>query len=200
MEGLPAVLALRASLLAERPPGVDELVPAARTLLVRYDPSVTGHDDVRRTLAERAAGLAAGDVARPPGRLDTLTVPVRYDGPDLAEVAALTGLSAAEVVARHTAPLYTVAFAGFAPGFGYLTGTDPVLHVPRRAEPRTAVPAGSVAVAGGYTGVYPRSSPGGWRLLGTTDAPLWDTDRDPPALLVPGRTVRFTAIGVGATA
>ncbi|MFD5315586.1 allophanate hydrolase subunit 1 [Streptomyces sp. NPDC127098] len=200
LDGLPCVLALRASLVADRPPGVGELVAAATTLLVRYDPALTDHAEVRRALAERARALATGSVAPPAPAHAPLTIRVRYDGPDLSEVAALTGLSVAEVVARHTSARYTVAFAGFAPGFGYLTGTDPLLHVPRRAEPRTAVPAGSVAVAGGFTGVYPRSSPGGWRLLGTTDAPLWDTGRDPPALLVPGRTVRFTAIGAGAAA
>ncbi|WP_243744576.1 5-oxoprolinase subunit B family protein [Streptomyces hainanensis] len=198
LDGLPSVLALRASLLADRPAGVAELVPAAATLLVRYDPAVTGRAAVAGALAERVAGLTAEDVDQPPSPHDTLTVPVRYTGPDLPEVAEATGLDVAEIVARHTAPLYTVAFAGFAPGFGYLTGTDPVLHLPRRAEPRTAVPAGSVAVAGGFTGVYPRSSPGGWRLLGTTDVPLWDPDRDPPALLVPGRTVRFAALPGGA--
>jgi len=104
-------------------------------------------------------------------------------------------MSIADVIARHTAPVYTVAFAGFAPGFGYLSGTDRTLHLPRRTEPRTAVPAGAVAVAGGFTGIYPRSSPGGWQLLGTTTLSMWDERRDPPALLVPGRSVRLRAVG-----
>jgi KipI family sensor histidine kinase inhibitor len=119
-------------------------------------------------------------------------IPVTYDGPDLAEVARLTGLPADEVVRRHAAAEYVVAFSGFAPGFGYLTGLPAELRVPRRDSPRTAVPAGSVAVAGEFTGVYPRRSPGGWQLLGRTDAVLWDPERDPPALLVPGTRVRFT--------
>ncbi|WP_030266570.1 5-oxoprolinase subunit B family protein [Streptomyces violens] len=189
---LADVLALRAALERERPEGVRELVAAARTLLVTYDPAVTGQDRLSRTVAERAAALPEqGGPATQETDYDTLVVPVRYDGPDLADVAELTGRTVREVIDRHTAPLYTVAFAGFMPGFGYLVGTDPVLHLPRRSEPRTAVPAGSVAVAGGFTGVYPRSSPGGWQLLGSTDVPLWDEDRTPPALLVPGRTVRF---------
>lgn len=189
---LDDVLALRAALERERPYGVRELVAAARTLLVTYDPAATGHAELSRTVAERAAALPdEGAAGAADTRYDTLVVPVRYDGPDLADVAELTGLTVPEVIARHTTPRYTVAFAGFAPGFGYLVGTDPVLHLPRRSEPRTAVPAGAVAVAGGFTGVYPRSSPGGWQLLGTTELPLWDEDRTPPALLVPGRTVRF---------
>ncbi|MDI3404749.1 5-oxoprolinase subunit B family protein [Streptomyces cavernicola] len=189
---LDDVLALRAALERDRPVGVRELIAAARTLLVTYDPAVTGHDGLSRTLAERADALPAqGGAVTPSTDYDTLVVPVRYDGPDLADVAELTGLTVREVIERHTTPLYTVAFAGFAPGFGYLTGTDPVLRLPRRSEPRTAVPSGSVAVAGGFTGVYPRSSPGGWQLLGSTDAPLWQEDRTPPALLLPGRTVRF---------
>ena len=111
---------------------------------------------------------------------------VRYDGPDLDEVARLTGLTHAEVVAAHTGTPWRVAFGGFAPGFAYLVGGDPRLHVPRRDRPRPSVPAGSVGLAGEFSGVYPRSSPGGWQLLGTTDAVLWDADRDPPALLAPG--------------
>jgi KipI family sensor histidine kinase inhibitor len=198
LDDLPAVLALRAALDADRPAGVTELVAAARTLLVRWDPAVTGHAAVARAVTA-AAGRAAGGGPALAAPHPELTVPVRYDGPDLAAVAEAAGLRPEEVVARHTAPRYTVAFAGFAPGFGYLTGTDPALHLPRRAEPRTAVPAGAVAVAGGFTGVYPRSSPGGWHLLGTTELPLWDERRDPPALLVPGRTVRFVAVaGPGA--
>ena len=118
-----------------------------------------------------------------------------YDGPDLAEVARLTGLSPGEVVARHAAGEYTVGWLGFSPGFGYLTGLDPVLaSVPRLAEPRLRVPAGSVAIAGGLAAVYSSTSPGGWRLLGRTSAALWDPDRDPPALLAPGMRVRFRRV------
>jgi KipI family sensor histidine kinase inhibitor len=118
-------------------------------------------------------------------------LPVRYDGADLIPLAAELGCSPEALLQRHAAGEYTVAFCGFAPGFAYLSGLDPALHVPRLASPRTAVPAGSVAIAGEYTGVYPRSSPGGWRLLGRTDAVLWDLDREPPALLTPGTRVRF---------
>ena len=110
---------------------------------------------------------------------------------DLAEVAAISGLSQEDVVARHLRPEYQVAFCGFAPGFAYIVGGDPALRVPRRRNPRTAVPAGSVALADEFTGVYPRQMPGGWQLIGRTDAVLWDLDRDPPALLPPGTRVRF---------
>jgi biotin-dependent carboxylase-like uncharacterized protein len=123
-----------------------------------------------------------------------VTIPVRYDGADLADVAKATGLSEDEVVSVHTGPNYTVAFTGFAPGFGYLTGLDERLRLPRRDTPRTRVPAGAVAVAGEFTGVYPRPSPGGWHLLGSTTAPLWDPSREAPALLRPGMTVRFEPV------
>lgn len=166
-------------------PGAREVVPGARTVLVVFDPAVTTGDAVTAALARAAAHPAASG----PG--GDVRITVTYDGPDLAAVAGETGLSVDEVVARHAGGTYTVAFCGFSPGFAYLTGLDPVLHVPRLAEPRAAVPAGSVAVAGEFAGVYPRVSPGGWRLLGRTDATLWDTARPAPALLVPGTTVRF---------
>nr|WP_231717294.1 allophanate hydrolase subunit 1 [Streptomyces paludis] len=198
LAGTGEVLALRAALEREIPNGVRELIAAARTLLITYDPAATGHEALAAEVTRRAAAVTGGATGDTPGAagaaLAPLTVPVRYDGPDLAQAAALTGLTTAQVIARHTAPDYTVAFAGFAPGFGYLTGTDPALRLPRRAEPRTEVPAGAVAVADGFTGIYPRSSPGGWQLLGTTSLPLWDERRDPPALLVPGRTVRLREV------
>jgi KipI family sensor histidine kinase inhibitor len=124
-------------------------------------------------------------------------VPVHYDGPDLAQVAQLTGLDEAEVVRRHTGGDYRSGFCGFAPGFAYLTGLDPALHVPRRDDPRTRVPAGSVALADEFTAVYPRDSPGGWQLVGHSDIVLWDVERDPPALLAPGTPVRFVDAGSG---
>ena len=111
----------------------------------------------------------------------------------LPDVWRLTGPSEDYIVAAHTGTPWRIAFGGFAPGFAYLTGGDPRLAVARRDEPRTSVPTGSVGLAGEYSGVYPRASPGGWQLIGHTDAPLWDPDRDPPALLVPGGTVRFRA-------
>ncbi|MFL6129059.1 MAG: 5-oxoprolinase subunit PxpB [Mycobacteriales bacterium] len=165
---------------AGRLPGVVELVPAARTVLV---------EGAAPDLTELLADLAA-EQAEVAGR--AVQLPVRYDGPDLAEVAGLAGLTGAEVVRRHAAADYTVAFCGFAPGFGYLTGLPAELQVPRRATPRPAVDAGAVGIAGEFAGVYPRRSPGGWQLLGRTDAVLWDPDRDPPALLSPGTKVRFT--------
>lgn len=177
--------ALRAALLAAAVPGVRELVVGARSVLAVVDPLVTDPDVVL------AAASAASTVDAGPGRLHR--IPVRYDGVDLAEVADLVGLSTMEVMGRHAAAEYTVAFLGFAPGFGYLTGLDPVLRVPRRASPRERVPAGAVAIAGEHTAVYPRPTPGGWRLLGHTDAPVFDPLRDPPALLAPGDRVRFVA-------
>lgn len=159
----------------------------ARTVLLRGQPA-----ELRR-LVEEAQPAPVDRAAGEPVR-----IPVTYDGPDLAEVAAHTGLSPAEVVAAHTGTPWTVAFAGFAPGFAYLTGGDPRLHVPRRDTPRPRVEAGAVGLAGEFSGVYPRASPGGWQLLGRTTRAMWDLDRDPPALLVPGSTVWFeVATGTG---
>jgi KipI family sensor histidine kinase inhibitor len=165
-----------------------ELVPAARTVLVRADGDRV--PDLAGLLTRLLAGI--GEPAVPARVGPPVLVPVRYDGPDLDEVARLAGLSAAEVVRRHTAAELAVAFCGFAPGFGYLTGLPAELQVPRRPSPRTTVEAGSVGLAGEFTGVYPRRSPGGWQLIGRTDVVLWDPDRDPPALFTPGTQVRFT--------
>lgn len=185
------VLSLHAALRARRPEGVLELVPAATTLLVRFDPARTSVARLRADVGE----TRCDDTSTALPRHDTVVVPVHYDGPDLLEVAASTGFSRAEVVRRHVGGEYTVAFCGFAPGFAYLTGLDPILHLPRRSVPRASVPSGSVALADQYTGVYPRSSPGGWRLIGTTRSQLWDVDRDPPTLLSPGTRVRFEVSG-----
>lgn len=175
--------ALHAELLRRRAAGeltATEIVPAARTVLL------DGVEAPGR-LAER---IASWEVPPLPPRAETaVEIPVRYDGPDLAEVAAHWDVDEAEVVRLHSAAEFRVAFCGFAPGFGYLTGLP--RQVPRRSTPRTAVPAGSVALAGPYTGVYPRSSPGGWQLIGTTEAVLWDHARVPAALLTPGTRVRF---------
>jgi KipI family sensor histidine kinase inhibitor len=178
-----AVLALAAAARAE--PGVLEVVPAARTLLVRTAP------DALDRLAARLPGLALADAADPATQAEPVVLAVRYDGPDLSATADELGLEVDVLIARHAAGEYVVAFCGFAPGFAYLRGLDPALHVARLAEPRTRVPAGAVGIAGEFTGVYPRESPGGWRLLGSTDAPLWDLSRTPPALLTPGTRVRF---------
>jgi KipI family sensor histidine kinase inhibitor len=171
--------------IANRASGVIETVPGASTLLVRFDPHVTSAEAIGAALESQVADPSVAAVG------DPLELPVHYDGPDLAGVADEVGISIEALVRRHTAVDYTVAFCGFAPGFAYLSGLDPALHVARLPEPRTEVPAGSVGVAGEFTGVYPRSSPGGWRLLGRTDAPLWDTAREPPALLTPGCRARF---------
>lgn len=176
--------ALAAHLRARAIGGVEEIVPAARTVLV-----VVAEPDRLPGLRELLA-QAPGTVATAPPSAE-VSIAVEYDGEDLAEVAALAGLSVEEVVRRHTAARYVVEFVGFAPGFAYLAGLDPALHLPRLDSPRPSVPAGSVAIAGPYAAVYPRSSPGGWRLLGRTDAVLFDPDADPPAPLTAGTVVRF---------
>ena len=143
----------------------------------------------------RIEQVAAEDDTAPIDQRADVEIDVTYDGADLEEVARLAGITPDEVVAAHTAAPMRVGFGGFAPGFAYLVGGDERLNVPRRADPRTRVPAGSVALAGEFSSVYPRESPGGWQLIGHTDAVMWDIDRDPPALLTPGSWVRFRAIG-----
>jgi KipI family sensor histidine kinase inhibitor len=178
----PALL-LSLAELATGLDGVREVVPAARTVLVVAEPSTIARvTEAVRHLTPSAAATRTGD---------DLVLDVAYDGADLADVATEVGLDVDDVVRAHSAVEYVVAFCGFVPGFGYLTGLDQALHVPRLAQPRTRVPAGAVAIAGEYTGVYPRASPGGWRLLGHTAADLWDLTRAPPALLMPGTRVRF---------
>ena len=192
-DDIDAVLAVAAVLapLAEAGDGVwadvDDLVPAARTLLVVARPT-TDLDELGRAVVGAARGAS---LATTPAEQRVVEIAVRYDGPDLEEVAQLTGLTPDEVVSAHTGTAWRVGFGGFAPGFAYLVGGDPRLVVARRAEPRTRVPAGSVGLAGEFSGIYPRESPGGWQLIGSTDVVLWDADRQPPALLIPGTTVRF---------
>ncbi|WP_030509651.1 5-oxoprolinase subunit B family protein [Microbispora rosea] len=181
---LEEVVALYDALAADTPPGIVDLVPAARTLLVRFEPPARHAEVESAVLAARPAG----------GRrvaTEEVVIPVLYDGDDLADVARLTGLTEREVVTAHTGTVWTVAFCGFAPGFGYLIGGDPRLAVPRRTESRVRVPTGAVALAGEFSGVYPRESPGGWQLIGRTEAVVWDIAADPPALLRPGVRVRF---------
>jgi KipI family sensor histidine kinase inhibitor len=170
-----------ARLLREEHAELVDVVVGHRTVLV----TSTGEIADLYTLAERA--VVPGP--EPEGR--RVEIPVRYDGPDIDVVARLTGLSPEEVVSRHTRADHVVAFLGFQPGFAYLIGGDELLHVPRRDQPRTHVPGGSVAIAGPYSGVYPRESPGGWRLLGTTTTAMFDPARATPALLAPGDHVRF---------
>ena len=178
------------ALMAADVPGVADVIPAAETVLVVAE----GHASVATLRAALLETRPGGSTVPSSDDGDVVEIPVRYDGPDLADVAELTGLSARDVVAAHVDSVWRVAFGGFAPGFGYLVGGDPRLHVSRRSSARTAVPAGAVGLAGEYTGVYPRESPGGWQLIGTTDAPMWDLDRDPPALLRPGARVRFREV------
>ncbi|GAB7047668.1 5-oxoprolinase subunit B family protein [Catenuloplanes indicus] len=160
-----------------------EIVPAARTVLLD---GVPDPDRVFRLLPEDLS-TGTGTPAKP----HRITIPTRYDGEDLDDVARLWGTDRAGVIAIHTGTEFRVAFCGFAPGFAYLTGLGPRHHVPRRASPRTRVPAGTVALAGPYSGVYPTASPGGWQLIGRTRETLFDLANDPPALLAPGTIVRF---------
>lgn len=191
LDDLDAVLAAEAVIRAHRQagawPGVVDVVPAARTLLL----TVASAADLAAVRGELPTvldqvGSAATTVAE-----ELIEIEVTYDGPDLDDIAQVTGLTTAEVIAAHTGRPWRVGFGGFAPGFAYLTDGDPRLDVPRRAEPRTKVPPGAVGLAGTFSGIYPRSSPGGWQLLGRTEAVLWDVDRDPPALLRPGCRVQF---------
>ncbi len=186
------VLAWTGALRQAELPGVVDIVPASRTVLVKLAAS-RYQIPARQRLAKLQIG--AQDIEREPagGRADII-VDVVYDGADLVEVGRLTGLDTAGVIAAHTATMWRVGFGGFAPGFAYLIGGDPRLHVPRRDEPRTKVPAGAVGLAGEFSGVYPRQSPGGWQLIGHTDAVLWDIDRPDPALLTPGMWVQFRAV------
>ncbi|MBA9004364.1 5-oxoprolinase subunit PxpB [Thermomonospora cellulosilytica] len=188
VEDLATAHRLHAAVRAAGFEGIVDVVPGERTVLVVTDPARCDLDRLRA----RLASLELPE--RPEGDAAPVEIPVRYDGEDVAEVAELTGLTAGEVVRRHASGDYVVAYLGFSPGFGYLTGLDPALHVPRRSTPRTSVPAGSVAIAGPYSAVYPSPSPGGWRLLGRTDVALWDLGRPSPALLRPGARVRFVPV------
>ncbi len=190
VDDLAQTLGLLASLQAHPIDGVGEIVPGARTLLVEFDP----HRLSCKALAAELAGRPRERREAQAGAV--IELPVHYDGEDLAEVAAMLGITPDDVVRRHTGRDWFVAFTGFAPGYAYLSGGDELLHrVPRRRSPRTRIPAGAVAVAGGFSGVYPKASPGGWQILGQTLVPMWDLARDPPALLQPGQRVRFVDAG-----
>lgn len=205
---LAEVVAHRAALDAARPEGVVEVVSGARTLLLRFDPRQTDATRLRadlhrvdrllRTATDRAAPDTANsshtaerpDAAGP----SVVEIPVVYDGEDLRAVADHARMTTAQFRAWHTGQDWTSAFCGFAPGFSYLTGTTPSLEVPRRSTSRTAVPSGAVALAGEFSAVYPRESPGGWQLVGRTDAVMWSLDRDPPALAPAGVRIRFVDV------
>ena len=192
------VHALAARIRAQAPVWLRDLVPAYTSLGVFFDAELIDIDDVRGWLAahySNHSGIATVQASR------LIDIPVCYGGvcgEDLDAAAAELGICASELIARHSAAIYTVAMIGFAPGFPYLSGLDPALALPRHATPRTHVPAGSVAIGGAQTGIYPRESPGGWRLLGRTPLRLFDAQRDPPSLLSPGDRVRFAPIDIDA--
>ncbi|BAU95384.1 allophanate hydrolase subunit 1 [Corynebacterium suranareeae] len=188
---LDAVLALNRSLVGMQVPGIIDTVPAAQTLLVTFDTSLMTPGNfteiissINLTPALRDAGSSA----------ETIDIPMVYDGPDLEAVAQHTGLSVNQVIETHSNTVWTAAFGGFAPGFYYLIPNKPLWDIPRLETPRTKIPAGTVAVAGEFSAVYPQQSPGGWQLLGTTDIPMWDVDRWQPSLLKPGDSVRFVQV------
>jgi KipI family sensor histidine kinase inhibitor len=183
------------ALLADRSVGLTGVVPGLRSLLVEFDPLQTNAADVEQELAGRLAMLARPDRASAPGR--QRTIPVVYGGefgPDLEEVATLVGSSTDDVIGVHAGAELRVLFDGFAPGFAYLGDLPQQLHVPRLATPRTRTPRGSVAIAGAMSAIYPADLPGGWRVIGRSPLELFDPNRDPPAYLVPGDTVRFEPI------
>jgi KipI family sensor histidine kinase inhibitor len=189
-DSAPEVIAWTDALRNADLPGMVDLVPTSRTLLIKLDGR-----RYQLPTRQRLDQL----IVEPGGAVETPAAPdvvldVVYDGADLEEVASMTGLGVPGVIAAHTGTMWRVAFGGFAPGFAYLVGGDPRLEVARRDEPRTKVPAGSVGLAGEFSGVYPRQSPGGWQLIGRTDALLWDIHRSDPALLTPGAWVQFRAV------
>ena len=197
----PATLAQQQRIwaLAERArrwPGVGETLPGMNNLTLTFDPTAIDLDALTAYVLEAWPKLPTGGVA---GRL--VEIPVAYGGehgPDLADVAAHTGLTPAEVVRRHSAGEYIVYLLGFLPGFAFMGGLPPELATPRRAEPRTAVPARSVGIGGEQTGIYPLVSPGGWQLIGRTPLELFDPAHESPTLLLPGDRVRFIVESVTA--
>lgn len=188
---LQSVHGAAATLAAAGIPGVVDIVPAYLTVTVFYDPLEVTYADLSTRLVAMCESTA-GSVA-PRAQRDH-EIPITYDGPDLAAVAASAALAVEEVVARHSARTYTVDLVGFVPGFAYLSELDPALHLPRRPQPRPRVIAGSVGIAGPQTAVYPLDTPGGWHLIGSTRSVMFDPARDPPALLAPGDRVRFVPI------
>lgn len=192
-EAMRALAALAAAVEEEAPPGLVEMVPAGPTLAIHFDPLQTSGEAWRRHIREWTRRLPSpdGDAGR------IVEIPVCYGGefgPDLAEVAQRAGLGVEEAVRLHSGAEYVVGMIGFAPGFPYLHGLPRQLAAPRRAEPRTRVPAGSVAIGGGYAGIYPADLPGGWHVIGRTPVRLFDPEASPPSLLAPGDRVRFVPV------
>jgi len=177
--------------------GVLDIVPASRTVLLKLAGPRYQAPTRQRLGKLRVTAEALSAASTPPDVKADIEIGVRYDGADLEEVSRLTGLTTDQVIAAHTGTPWRVGFGGFAPGFAYLIGGDERLNVPRQSEPRTRVPAGSVALAGEFSAIYPRESPGGWQLIGQMaddSVELWDIDRDPPALLRPGMWVQFREV------
>lgn len=207
-DNIDATLNAQAHALASRlreqdPSWLRDLVPAYASLAVFFDAQHIAHADPHIYVASAIKALFHTTSAATRDQADPIKMPVCYGGeygPDLAEAARMCGIGIDELIARHTAPTYTVAMIGFAPGFPYLLGLDESLALPRLATPRTRVPAGSVAIGGSQTGIYPRESPGGWRLLGRTPRRLFDATRDSPSLLSPGDRVRFVPVASDAFA
>ena len=191
-ELLKRVHAAAFALSAAALPEVEDVVTAYLSLAVFYDPAKASYSEV----ATKVLGVCErASIAGPSAETSrNHQIPVTYDGPDLDVVAMSLGLSTEDVIGRHLAPTYTVDLIGFVPGWAYLGELDPALHLPRRAQPRPRVPAGSVAIAGNQTGVYPLVTPGGWHIIGHTDTVMFDPARDPPAILRPGDKVRFVAV------
>ncbi len=193
-DGTAEVLAWTDTLRAADLLGVIDIVPAARTILLKLAGSRYQAPTRQRLRQVPLSEDALAESAAPADGDADIVIDVTYDGEDLDEVARLTGLAPQEVVAAHTGRPWRVGFSGFAPGFAYLVGGDGRLAVPRRSDPRTKVPVGSVGLAGDFSGIYPRESPGGWQLIGRTSAVLWDVDRENPALLTPGMWVQFREV------
>ncbi|MCI1635947.1 5-oxoprolinase/urea amidolyase family protein [Bifidobacterium sp.] len=185
---LTSALTSYATLREASLPGVIQLLPAARTVLVSFDSAQTNHDELATAIA------ALPTITPKESSGNTTEIPVEYNGEDLDEVAHILGVSKQTVINRHTSHPWLVAFSGFAPGFSYLSDGDPLFDVPRKSSPRISVPAGSVGLAGAFSGIYPRVSSGGWQLIGTTAIQLWDDERNPPALLQAGDYVRFVPV------
>ena len=191
-ERSPALLrrihAAARSIRSARIPFVEDVVPAYLALTVFYDPLAIAYEDAAKLVIEMCnAAPSESDDRKPREHI----IAVRYDGVDLPAVSEATRLDVDQIIALHSSRAYTVDILGFVPGFAYLSELDPALHLPRRAQPRPRVAAGSVAIAAGQTAVYPLDTPGGWHIIGTTTEVMFDPRREPPALLAPGDLVRF---------
>lgn len=194
------VHSLAAKLRAARPPWLIDCVPAYASLAIFFDANaLTGQSPLKSAADCLSKILEQPDIPADVAEPRLIEIPVCYGGecgPDLDDVARACALTAAQVVEKHAQSEYVVAMLGFAPGFPYLLGLDPILAVPRLATPRVRVPAGSVGIGGAQTGIYPKEGPGGWRLIGRTPQPLFDPRHDPPTRLLPGDRVRFLPIGM----